>query len=296
MRPDPVAVRLSRLAESQEAVLHRRDLRAAGLSDSQVARWLREGHLYRKYPLVYTLGHRKLSMKGELIAALFYAGPGSGLSFTTAAWWAGVLDAEPKRIHVSATHNRESIPEIRVHAPRALELTEHNGLPMTTITRTVLDCASVLAFRDLRKLVAEVEFKRRATVDELTAICTRGHRGSRALRRALARHQPQLARARSPLEVEFVEFCEGHGITMPLLNEEVCGFTVDAVWPQAQLIVELDSRAAHSTPERMEEDRRRDLVLRGAGFDIWRYTRRQLRESEAPVAAEIRARVGSRHR
>jgi very-short-patch-repair endonuclease len=40
---------------------------------------------------------------------------------------------------------------------------------------------------------------------------------------------------------------------------------VDTLWREAGLIVELDGHAAHATPTRVEEDRRRELLLRSDG-------------------------------
>jgi hypothetical protein len=42
----------------------------------------------------------------------------------------------------------------------------------------------------------------------------------------------------------------------------------------------------------MESDRRRDLALRAAGFDVWRYTWRQLSDSAPLIAEELSGRVG----
>jgi hypothetical protein len=41
----------------------------------------------------------------------------------------------------------------------------------------------------------------------------------------------------------------------------VAGFTVDAVWPAQQLIVELDGYAFHGTRAAFERDRARDAEL-----------------------------------
>jgi len=272
-------------------VITARQLREAGLSDAKITRWTAEGHLCRRLGKVYTLGHGAISQRGELIVALFYAGPGAGMSHMTGAWWWGAIEAEPSRIHVSARHSRPSTRDIRVHCPRELEIVTHRGLPVTPVPRTVLDNAAHLSFRALRRLVAEVEFRGLASIDDLHGALTRGHPGSRALRRALAAHQPQLARTRSPLEERFVYFCEQHRIPVPLFNKTVCGFEVDAVWYDARLIVELDGRDAHAPTARMENDRHRDLVLRTAGFDVWRYTWRQLDVGPTLIAAELRKRI-----
>jgi predicted transcriptional regulator of viral defense system len=300
-RAEPVAVRVRGVAETQEGVVTRRQLREAGLSDSKIGRWVGEGHLCRRHRDVYTLGHGAISQRGELLVALFYAGDGSALSHTTAGWWWRLIDTEPRRIHVSAPHNRRSTPAICVHSPRAFEVVTHRGLPVTTVARTLVDIAANLRFRELRRVVAEADFRGLASLREIAAECRRGRPGSAALRRALRTYEPELAHTRSELEERWVALCERYGIPMPEMNAEFCGLTVDALWRDQGVVVELDGFAAHASPARMEADRRRDLTLREAGFVVHRYTWRQITKSPGAVSADVlraldRARSGKASR
>jgi len=57
-----------------------------------------------------------------------------------------------------------------------------------------------------------------------------GRAGSTKLKQALARHEPKLARTRSPLERVFLPFCEAQGIPLPDgVNVWIEGILVDAV-------------------------------------------------------------------
>ena len=60
------------------------------------------------------------------------------------------------------------------------------------------------------------------------------------------------------------------------------------MWSNQRIAVELDSHAAHGTPAAMEEDRRRDLDLRAAGYIVLRYTWRQLTDEWDLVIADLR--------
>ncbi|HYH58948.1 MAG TPA: type IV toxin-antitoxin system AbiEi family antitoxin domain-containing protein [Thermoleophilaceae bacterium] len=275
------------MAEGQEGLITRAQLRSAGLSDAKIARWVAEGQLVRRHQSIYTVGHGALSQKGELLAALLYAGEGAALSHTTAAWWWGLIEAEPRRIHVSARHNRVSLPAVRVHAPRGFSVVEHRGLPVTSVPRTVIDVAAGFRYAHVRRLVAEVEFRALARLPDLAAECARGRPGSSAMRRALREHQPELARTRSVLEERLVWLCEEYEIPMPEFNARMCGLTVDALWRAAGVVVELDGMAAHASPARMHKDRRRDLELRAAGLVVQRYTWSQVTRTPADVAADI---------
>jgi very-short-patch-repair endonuclease len=141
---------------------------------------------------------------------------------------------------------------------------------------------------ELRRALAEAEYRRLVTLTEVDAVLGRGKPGSTALRAALECHLPQLARTRSRMEERFVLLCERHSLTPPAVNARVAGWTVDAVWFDRRIAVELDSHAAHGTPAAMEEDRRRDLELRAAGYTVLRYTWRQVTDEQDLVIADLR--------
>ena len=90
------------------------------------------------------------------------------------------------------------------------------------------------------------------------------------------------------MEEKFVLLCERHSLTPPAVNAPIAGWTVDAVWFDQHLAVELDSHAAHGSPAAMEEDRRRDLELRGAGYTVLRYTWRQVTDEGELVIGDLR--------
>ena len=90
------------------------------------------------------------------------------------------------------------------------------------------------------------------------------------------------------MEEAFAHLCEGHFVTQPDFNVRIAGWLVDAVWFDHKVVVELDSRIAHSTARSIENDHRRDLELRGAGYTVLRYTWRQLVEETDQVIADLR--------
>ena len=71
----------------------------------------------------------------------------------------------------------------------------------------------------------------------------------------------------------------------------VAGWLVDAVWFDEHVAVELDSHLAHGTPARLEEDHRRDLELRAAGYTVLRYTWQQVTTTPELVVADLRRRL-----
>jgi hypothetical protein len=114
------------------------------------------------------------------------------------------------------------------------------------------------------------------------------------IRKALGIHMPQLADTRSPLEERFLCFCEAHHIELPHPNFVIGGKEIDAVWPDLRLAVELDGREEHGTPAAVVEDRRRELAVRNAGYDLIRYGSEQLNHQAEATAADLRAAMDRR--
>jgi very-short-patch-repair endonuclease len=76
---------------------------------------------------------------------------------------------------------------------------------------------------------------------------------------------------------------------MPEVNVRIEGLTVDAVWRRQQLVVELDGQAAHGEATSVVRDRDRELTLRAAGWQVLRYSWRQVTREPGAVAIDLRA-------
>jgi very-short-patch-repair endonuclease len=72
------------------------------------------------------------------------------------------------------------------------------------------------------------------------------------------------------------------------MNVSVEGYTVDALWADARLIVELDSWEHHRSKRAFEEDRRRDAVLKLAEYEVLRVTHRWITREPDDLAATLR--------
>ena len=184
-----------------------------------------------------------------------------------------------------------------VHRTRRLDPEDRateDGIPVTTVARTLLDLAEVLPAGDLARAIEASEtlqlFDLRAVEDVIAR--SPGRRGLRPLRRALDAYRPAPF-TRSPLEVRFLSLCRDAGFPQPAVNVEIAGLEVDAVWDDARLVVELDSRTFHDTSIAFERDRIRDATLQLAGYRVLRVThRRLLREPEA-VLHTVRQLLGA---
>ena len=90
---------------------------------------------------------------------------------------------------------------------------------------------------------------------------------------------------RSPLEIRFPAFVRAHRLPKPV---QVLGHEIDALWPAAKLIVELDSWEHHGHRAAFERDRARDSKLMIAGYRTIRVTHRRLDREAERLAVEIR--------
>ncbi len=162
-------------------------------------------------------------------------------------------------------------------------------IPVTTVARTLFDLAEVDDESRLRRAWEEADRLRLLRLQAVEEVCERGY-GRRALRpiRRLLAEAGAPARSRSPLEDRFHRFREAHRLPAPVTNVTVLDHEVDALWPRARLVVEMDSWEFHRHRAAFERDRARDTDLLLAGYRTIRLTHRRLDEGAA-LAAQIRA-------
>jgi Protein of unknown function (DUF559) len=288
-RRDTRAVRVAVQASRQGGVVSVRQLRALGVSEPATRRWRARGFLHLIHPRVYAVGHPAIGLKGRLHAAVLYAGERSALSFQTAGWCHSLIAVEPGTIHVSDAGERRNVSGVRVHHPRRVSFEMVDGLRVTPIPQTLLDLASVLDTYDLRRAIAETDHRGKLDPVAVYAQLGRGRRGSTALRTAMEAHLPDLARTFSVLEERFLALVHEAGLPLPEVNAHIEGMVVDCLWRQASLVVELDGHETHDRAAAIENDRRREMRLRRAGFRVIRYTWQQVTQTPELVIAELRA-------
>lgn len=264
---------------------------ACGVSRTTIRRWVGASRLHRVSDGLYAVGHAGTTAETPLIEALLTAGPGAALSHITAAWWRGLIRFPGRVIHVSAPGRRRSRPGIQVHHPIEIKREWHNGLPIVPVPQILLDIAPMISFPGLRRALAVADREGLMSLKELEALGDSGRRGSAAVREAYRVHMPQLARTRSPLEDKFLFFCDSNGIELPKINYEIAGYEVDAVWPEIRLAAEIDGREEHGTPAAVVVDRRRELAVRQAGFELLRYGSEQLDYESDATASDLRAAI-----
>jgi very-short-patch-repair endonuclease len=229
------------------------------------------------------------------MAAVLAGGPRATLSHGSAAsLWA--LIAPSGAVEVTRPTKARPRSGIRVHRSLvpADERTVVDGIPVTTMPRTILDLAAVLPGRGLERVMSEAEvlgLTDPLSLPELLARYPR-RRGAAALRTVLGDETARRGITRSELEERFVALLDAHLLPRPRLNAHLAVrgrfFEVDCLWEAERLVVELDGHAVHRTGRAFEADRERDRLLLADGWRVTRLTWRQVRDDAAAIAADLR--------
>jgi very-short-patch-repair endonuclease len=283
---------LAELATRQHGVVSRRQLLALGFRTEAIKSRLGEGRLSSLHEEVYAVGHRRIGIRGEWWSAVLAYGTDAVLSHRTAAALWGLRRARG-RIDVTAPTGRQGTrrrERLWIHRCKLdlAERTLRDGIPVTTLARTLFDLSEVAAYEEVKRAAEEADRLKLLRVRELQMVCERGY-GRRALRpmRRLLGELGVPSEGRSPLEQRFHAFLREHGLPEPHRNVEVLDHEVDVLWPAAKLIAELDSWEFHAHRAAFERDRARDTRLLLAGYHTIRITHRRIETEPTTLATEL---------
>jgi hypothetical protein len=245
---------------------------------------------------VYAVGHRALTREAEWSAAVLAGGLAAALSHDNAGAHFSFVE-EPRGIHVTVPSLRRR-PGITFHRATLHpdDRTIHDGIPVTTPGRTLLDLAATLPPRPFKRAYEEADRLGLVREREVRALLARsnGHPGVTLLTAQLDETFAP-APTKRELEARFLELVTEAGLPRPEVNVWVEGHLVDAYWPDARLVVELDSRTFHRTDAKVERDYATSAELKLKGYEVLRFTWKQVTREPALVLALIRmARSGRR--
>ena len=274
----------AQIAGRQHGVVSLAQLLGAGFSRDQVKRWAAKGLLHREFRGVYRLGHRAPSWEARYMAAVLACGPGAVLSGRAAAFLLGAIRGAPPPPEVTAPRGRR-VGGIRTRRRplRRGETTRWLGIPTTTVARTLVDLAAILAVDDLARACHEAEIRhhvRASTVLDTAGIAP----GVAKLRAIFEGDAPVLL---SEMERRFRRMMKRHGLPLPRMNRPKGAHYVDCRWAEHRLTVELDSYRYHHTRHAWETDHARDRAARARGDAYRRYTYRDVAEAPGPMLQEL---------
>jgi very-short-patch-repair endonuclease len=211
------------------------------------------------------------------MAAVLACGDGAVLSHTSAGELWGMLRARRPpspaavevEVHVTVATEagRRARAGITVHRSRTLDAgqtTRRHNIPVTTPSRTLTDLRRILSQQQFAAALREAEFLKLPIEQSLEPDHTR-----------------------SELETRFLALCRRHRLPKPEVNILAGPFTVDFLWPERGLVVEVDGWDSHGTRSAFEADRERDTQLKLLGYDVVRFTWRQLTDDPTGAAGAL---------
>ncbi len=296
------------LASSQHGLVTWDQLHALGASRRTLGRRLRAHHWRRLFPGVFRLlPSGSSAWHQQLMGVCLWLGPEAAVSHHAAAnlWELDGFEERPIEVSLNRRHSGRAPSGITIHrvcwVPKD-NVTTREGIPVTTVARTLLDAArvgpsdQVDAGLDcaLRKKLLNLKGLKLA-VEKI------GHRGVGGLSalRALLNQRGNTKPKDSEQERWFYEHIIGrYGLPKPLHNFPVVDETgrlvarVDAAYPEWGIAIELQSKAHHSSDKaRLNDSRRRNLLVR-AGFHPLEFWCEDVIHQPEKVAQELWATLG----
>ena len=265
---------ISRIVARQLGHITRAQLLDLGFSAAWIDHRVRTGELIPVHLGVYAVGHVPRHAHARAMAAVLACGEGAALSHLAAAALWDVRDW-PAMLEVTALRERRR-PGIRTHRSQRLgrgEVRIHQGIRVTSPVRTVLDLQPRFDDETLVRLVDDLRIADHLGAAALQRLCARSARIDGLLGDG--------GLTRSRLEQLFRRFVARHGLPMPDINAHLpeSGREVDALYPRARLIIEVDSWKYHRSRAAFERDRLKDARALAEGYRTLRTTDRRLQHA-----------------
>lgn len=298
----PVDARVGAFTEAQRGRVSREQLLAAGVSNAAIGRRLGSGRLEPVHPGVYATPYTADIPLAAETAALLACGEATVLSHPSAVTLWGLRPGTARPIHVTIPGERGFfvLAGAKLHRSRILtpaDIRFHQGLPLTSPARSLLDAAATLPERDIEQMLGEGLFALRiVTRAEVAELLVRaGRHPGRARLTRVARAYIRDNRTDSPPEERLLALIRAAGLPEPRTRFPMLGYRLDFFWPELGLAVEVDAYGTHGSRARVESDRRRDArLLTEKGIVVIRLTRAAIEDRPFEAIALLARAIGQR--
>ncbi|MBV9167471.1 MAG: type IV toxin-antitoxin system AbiEi family antitoxin domain-containing protein [Solirubrobacterales bacterium] len=292
------------LAARQHGVVGLNQLCELGLSARAIQHRARVGRLHRIYPGVYSLVPASLlKREGRWMAAALAGGPGAVVSHRTAAALNELMRTERTKIDVTILgRTGRKHPGLDIHRSTTLtaaDTTNVNGIPCTTVARTLFDLGEVIDGRRLERAFDQAEILEildmRAIEDQVCRNATRP--AAQRVKRVLEAHYIGSTPTESEIEEAFLALCRRARLPQPEVQQWLHlpdggpPIRADFLWRHQRVVVETDGDRYHGTHQAARRDARRDQRLTVHRFKPIRTGWRQIFYRPAELEATLRALV-----
>jgi very-short-patch-repair endonuclease len=294
----PLSPELRALVGTQAGLVTRQQLVQGGLTNRQVDRLgAPDGRGQRVLPRVYALTTGPLTRRQQLVAALLYCGPHAQLGGTTALELRGFRYVPPdQRVHVLLPMDRRVRSVGLVVVRRAWEPPAPHtvdGLPAVPVPRAAVDaCRQLTSVHDATAVLAEAVQRRLCTVGMLESELSHGSSAGSAVARTAVQRLAS-GSASAPEATLLALVATSPLVPSPRVNERLLlpvGYVIpDLCWPQARLVVEVDSVEHHGLGRGPEQTARRRAHLTAAGWTVLSISPERIRTDPVGVLRDIEA-------
>lgn len=280
------------VADQQLALITTHQLHVAAVGRGEVRRRVERGTLHRRYRGVYLVGHPIPLPGARELGAVLACGHRAFISHRSAAGLWGLASAPTDDVDITVVaRGCRSRDGLRVHRVESLsreDRAERRGIPVTAPARTLIDFASTTGAEESERAIAEAFALRLVTESQFRAALDRAPGRAGVARVQTILGQPGgPKRTRSGGERAMLRLVRAAHLPAPRTNYPVAGYSADFCWPDQRVIVEIDGYDFHSGRRAFERDHRRDIVHKNAGYEVLRFTARQLAEEPLLVITTI---------
>lgn len=289
-------MRVEERQREQDGLITRQQAVECGLTRAAIAHRVSTGTWIRVLPEVYRAATHAETPRSRVRAAMLWLGPGAVLVGVAAAWWWELTEEPPTTVGVAVPTIRRvrSRPGVAVERRDVAlsDVSEHEGLPVTTRARTVVDATATLPRKTGGALMDRALARRRVTLDSLRAAYRRAM-GRRGTARVAALLVLAAGGARSEAErrlhavlrsAGIVGWIADHRIVLPAWGPAVA----DIAFPAQRLVIEVDGWAFHRDLAAFRRDAQRQNALVVAGWTVVRVTWHDIVGDPDTVIATIR--------
>jgi len=288
---------LESIAAAQGGVVTRQQVLKAGLTDRQISHRIETDQWSR----VAAGGYRTINMPGRrnLVRAATVVLPKCVASHFSAAALHGLGQIDTRTVSVMV-HSRttHAFPGVCVYRAHDLAAGHHvivDGIPTTSVPRTIVDLAAVIRPQRLGAAIDDAIASGRTTAPEirdvLGNVARRGKPGVTVLRAELDKWVGP-SRNESALERAGNRLLSSAGIdgwkteyTIPWSPNQ----RFDVAFPKSHVAVEWDSRRWHLLGQAFDKDRARDADALAHGWRVLRFTWGDVHDQPSYVIDTIRA-------
>lgn len=291
---------LAAIARTQHGLLTLAQATEGGLTTTAVQCRLDRGRWERMHDGVYRVAGIPTSYRQRALAACLGIGREAAVSHRAAAVVHDLLRYRDPPTEVTTTRLRSpELDGVVVHRLADLHpswVADVDGLPVTTVARTLVDLGAVAGLRTVEAALDRAIGLRKATLREvrhaMIAVARRGRHGVGKIRRLLeargvAAVPSGIFEARMASLLRNADLPSA--IPEHVVRDEHDGFVaiVDFAYPDARLAIEVDGYEEHAALRAFTSGHQRDRLLLDAGWEALHFTWDEVDGHPETVATEI---------